>query len=54
VGAGALGYDVVAGFSQRSNFGSGMAAAIAIVLLGILLDRVTSGAGARQTKVVKA
>jgi glycine betaine/proline transport system permease protein len=51
VGAGALGYDVVAGFSQRSDFGSGMAAAIAIVMLGILLDRVTQGAGARQTRV---
>ena len=48
VGGGALGYQVVAGFSQRSNFGSGMAAALAIVLLGIMLDRITQGAGARR------
>lgn len=48
VGGGGLGYQVVAGFSQRSNFGSGMAAALAIVLLGIMLDRITQGAGARR------
>jgi glycine betaine/proline transport system permease protein len=47
VGAGALGYDVVAGFSQLSKFGSGMCAAIALVLLGITLDRITQGAGGR-------
>jgi glycine betaine/proline transport system permease protein len=40
VGAGALGYDVVAGFSQREDFGRGLAAGFAIVLLGILLDRL--------------
>ncbi|MGX6603086.1 ABC transporter permease [Micromonosporaceae bacterium Da 78-11] len=43
VGAGALGYDVVAGFSQREDFGKGLAAGLAIVLLGILLDRLTQG-----------
>ncbi|MCY1140034.1 ABC transporter permease subunit [Actinoplanes sp. Pm04-4] len=43
VGAGALGYDVVAGFSQRELFGKGLAAGLAIVLLGILLDRLTQG-----------
>ncbi|MBU2662586.1 ABC transporter permease subunit [Actinoplanes bogorensis] len=43
VGAGALGYDVVAGFSQRELFGEGLAAGLAIVLLGILLDRLTQG-----------
>jgi glycine betaine/proline transport system permease protein len=43
VGAGALGYDVVAGFSQREDFGEGLAAGFAIVLLGILLDRLTQG-----------
>jgi glycine betaine/proline transport system permease protein len=48
VGGGGLGYQVVAGFAQRSNFGSGMAAALAIVLLGIMLDRITQGAGARR------
>jgi len=45
VGAGALGYDVVTGLSQHEDFGKGFAAGIAIVLLGIALDRVTQGAG---------
>jgi glycine betaine/proline transport system permease protein len=45
VGAGALGYDVVAGFAQREDFGKGLAAGVAIVLLGVLLDRITQGAG---------
>lgn len=44
VGGGALGYDVVAGFSQGSLFGKGLAAGIAIVLLGIMLDRITQAA----------
>lgn len=44
VGGGALGYDVVAGFSQNRLFGMGLAAGIALVLLGIMLDRMTSGA----------
>ncbi len=48
VGAQALGFDVVAGFSQHSFFGRGMAAAIGIVLLGVMLDRITQGAGARR------
>ena len=34
VGAGALGYDVIAGFAQGEDFGKGLAAGIAIVLLG--------------------
>ena len=49
VGAGALGYDVVAGFSQHEDFGKGLAAGIAIVLLGIMLDRITQGAGGRPS-----
>lgn len=48
VGAGGLGYDVVAGFSQRSDFGKGLAAGIAIVLLGIMLDRLSQGAGRQR------
>lgn len=44
VGGGALGYDVVAGFSQSALFGKGLAAGIAIVLLGIMLDRITQAA----------
>jgi glycine betaine/proline transport system permease protein len=49
VGAGALGYDVVAGFGQNSLFGKGLAAGLAIVMLGILLDRVTQAAVRRGT-----
>ncbi len=48
VGAGALGYDVVAGFAQREDFGKGLAAGICIVLLGVVLDRVSQGAGRRS------
>jgi glycine betaine/proline transport system permease protein len=48
VGAGALGYDVITGFSQGKDFGKGLAAGLAIVLLGILLDRITQGAGIRR------
>lgn len=50
VGAGALGYDVVAGFAQGADFGKGLAAGTAIVLLGIMLDRITQGAGADRTQ----
>ncbi len=45
VGGGALGYDVVAGFARRDFFGEGLAAGFAIVCLGIMLDRITQGAG---------
>jgi glycine betaine/proline transport system permease protein len=48
VGGGALGYDVVVGFSKAQQFGKGLAAGIAIVLLGIMLDRITQAAGARK------
>jgi glycine betaine/proline transport system permease protein len=41
VGGGALGHDVVSGFSQGELYGKGLAAGIAIVLLGIMLDRLT-------------
>ena len=44
VGAGALGYDVVLGFSRSEEWGKGMAAGISIVLLGIMLDRITRAA----------
>jgi glycine betaine/proline transport system permease protein len=49
VGAQALGFDVVSGFSQRNVFGRGVAAAIGIVLLGVMLDRITQGAGKRRS-----
>ena len=42
VGSGDLGYDVVQGL-QRNAFGLGMVASIAILALGIMLDRVTQG-----------
>lgn len=48
VGAGALGYDVVTGFSQRTDFGMGFVAGIATVLLGVMLDRITQGADNRR------
>jgi glycine betaine/proline transport system permease protein len=50
VGAGALGYDVVAGFSQGQLYGKGLAAGIAIVLLGVLLDRLTQAAANRTQR----
>ena len=51
VGAGALGYDVVAGFSQGQLYGKGLAAGLAIVVLGVLLDRLTRAAAARTGRV---
>lgn len=39
-GAGALGYDVVLGFSRFEEWGKGLAAGLSIVLLGIMLDRI--------------
>jgi glycine betaine/proline transport system permease protein len=46
-GSGALGFDVVQGFTQISTFGKGLAAGLAIVLLGVMLDRITRGAAER-------
>lgn len=48
VGAGALGYDVVAGFSQAQLYGKGLAAGVAIVLLGVMLDRLSQAAARRS------
>lgn len=50
VGAGALGFDVIAGFAQRSNFGIGLVAGVSIVLLGIMLDRISQGAGSAHRR----
>lgn len=47
VGAGALGYLVVAGFGQTTLFGKGLAAGIAIALLGVMLDRIIQHASKR-------
>jgi glycine betaine/proline transport system permease protein len=53
VGAQGLGLVVVQGFSQVTQAGEGLAAGIAIVLLGVMLDRITQGAGAvRKSAVV--
>jgi glycine betaine/proline transport system permease protein len=49
VGGGGLGYLVVAGFGQPSLRGKGFVAGVAIVLLGIVIDRITPAA-ARDTR----
>jgi glycine betaine/proline transport system permease protein len=49
VGGGALGYDVAQGL-QQSLFGQGVLASLAILALGIALDRVTQG---RQRKRIE-
>jgi glycine betaine/proline transport system permease protein len=52
VGAGALGYDVVAGFSQGELYGKGLAAGLAIVVLGIMLDRISQAAATRSGQAI--
>lgn len=54
VGAGALGYDVVARFSQGKLYAKRLAAGLAIVLLGVMFDRITHLAGAGGTGVAAA
>ncbi|MBC7632643.1 ABC transporter permease subunit, partial [Aeromicrobium sp.] len=49
VGAGGLGYYVVAGFSRGELFGKGLAAGIAIVALAVMFDRITQGWVARTS-----
>ncbi len=49
VGSGALGYEVAQGL-QRNEFGQGVIASIAILALGIALDRVTQGRGAARAR----
>lgn len=48
VGAGGLGYLVVAGFAQENLKGKGLAAGVAIVVLGILIDRLTQAIADRR------
>jgi glycine betaine/proline transport system permease protein len=48
-GAGALGFDIVHGFRNSIYVASGLAAGISVVLLGIMLDRITTY-GARRTE----
>ena len=52
VGAGALGFDVITGFARGEQFGKGLVAGVAIVLLGVMLDRITQGAGGRRRSTV--
>jgi glycine betaine/proline transport system permease protein len=47
VGSGALG-DLVARGLQRNEFGEGVVASLAILALGIALDRVTQSRGGRR------
>ncbi|MGI8645630.1 MAG: ABC transporter permease [Nocardioides sp.] len=54
VGAGALGYDVVLGFSRSEEWGKGAAAGITIVLLGIMLDRITRAAAGQRAEAKPA
>ena len=50
VGSGGLGYEVAQGL-QRNEFGLGVVASLAILAMGIALDRVTQGEGrARNTE----
>lgn len=50
VGAGALGYDVIAGLNQLDLFGKGLAAGLTLVVMGILLDRITQAAANRSSR----
>ena len=51
VGAGGLGYMVIVGQSKPELAGKGLAAGIAIVLLGIILDRIAQGRPRKQGPV---
>jgi glycine betaine/proline transport system permease protein len=50
VGGQGLGYLVVRGFSQQDIFGKGLAAAVAITALGVMLDRITRYAAQRSER----
>ncbi len=54
VGAGGLGYLVVAGFAQENLKGKGLAAGLAIVILGILIDRLTQAVAHRRDSIAQA
>ncbi len=47
VGGGGLGYDVVVGL-ERDEFGLGLAAGLAIVIMGVVFDRLTQGRFVRR------
>jgi glycine betaine/proline transport system permease protein len=52
VGAGGLGYLVIAGLSKPELQGKGLAAGLAIVLLGVVLDRIAQATANRTGKPV--
>jgi len=54
VGGESLGYLVIKGFSQGDYYGKGLAAAVAITALGIMLDRITVHAAARYGRAETA
>lgn len=54
VGGGGLGYLVVAGFVQIELFGKGLAAGLAIVIWGMLLDRTTQAFAHRAPRAPAA
>ncbi|MDQ1130871.1 ABC transporter permease subunit [Microbacterium sp. SORGH_AS_0888] len=54
VGGGGLGYLVVAGFVQTDLFGKGLAAGLAIVIWGMLLDRTTQAFAHRAPRASTA
>jgi glycine betaine/proline transport system permease protein len=54
VGAGGLGFDIVYGFRQAAYSGRGLAAGITIVLLGIMLDRITTYGAQRSAGAATA
>lgn len=50
-GAGGLGYDVLNGLAKQLNyFGKGLAAGLALVLLGVVLDRITQSVADRARR----
>ncbi len=54
VGGAGLGYDVYQGLTQNLYQGLGLAAGFAIVLLGIMLDRMTQAAGRSERHQIEA
>ena len=48
VGGGGLGYLVISGLDNANQFGKGLAAGLALVVLGIMLDRITQAAAMRS------
>lgn len=50
IGGGALGFDVVFGL-QKSELGAGLSAGVAIVLLGLVLDRMTQPDNVNRRKI---